>query len=476
MPSRPILVADDQPDVRKSLFEALTRAGYAVVLAEHGGEALDKFSSHRFDLIIAAVQMPRLDGMTLLSKIRHASPETPVILITDQGTVDHAVEAMKNGAFDYLLKPLSNELILETVSRGLKSNPTCRISNSGGPQISAKEKYAIISQDPGMGRLLEMAANVAPSRATVLICGESGTGKELLARFIHQASNRAGGPFVAVNCAALPEGLLESELFGHEKGSFTGAIARKIGKFELANQGTLMLDEISEMDLGLQAKLLRVLQENEVDRVGGRGPVSVDVRVIATTNRDLRQWIEQGNFRQDLYYRLNVIPLTVPPLKDRSGDIPRLTRHFLEKYSHETGEKPKKLSSQALARLKLMDWPGNVRELENIIARGILLAKGDVVEPGDLFPELGHQPHDRPEMDRQNPDHDRPEETENQGTEFQGRTMTIKEMEKALINKALRQTDGNRTHAAKILGISVRTLRNKLAEYKSAGWKAGQAA
>jgi two-component system response regulator FlrC len=372
--------------------------------------------------------------------------------------VESAVEAMREGAFDYIMKPFSLDLIEETVSRALESaNGRAKIVPNK-PQSGGERR--MVSDDPGMKRLLKMAVNVAPSQATVLLQGESGTGKELLARYIHANSDRCGGPFVAVNCASLPEGLLESELFGHEKGSFTGAIAKKSGKFELASGGTILLDEISEMDLSLQAKLLRVLQEGEVDRVGGKAPTKIDVRVIATTNRNLKEWVEQGNFRQDLYYRLNVIPLTIPPLRERPGDISLLADFFLEKYAAQNNKSHKKLSAEALARLINYNWPGNVRELENIMARGALLSVEPEVMVGDLF--LDEQP-----AQEQAPD---PVQAPS------GEISTLREMEKGLIYKALDKTEGNRTHAAKILGISVRTLRNKLAEYKEMALETGQAA
>ncbi|MBW1709897.1 MAG: sigma-54-dependent Fis family transcriptional regulator [Deltaproteobacteria bacterium] len=462
MQSRPILVADSQPEVRTALFEALTRMGYAVALAEDGEEALQKFKADPFELIITGIRMPRLDGMQLLSQVKQQSPQTPVIVITGHGTVDNAVDAMREGAFDYILKPFSMEIIKETVVRALnsvKSSASLKTDNKTNDYTD--DRRPIITEERVLKRLLDMAKSVAPAKATVLIQGESGTGKELLARFIHKHSDRASGPFVAINCASLPEGLLESELFGHEKGSFTGATARKIGKFELAHQGTILLDEISEMDPALQAKLLRVLQEEEIDRVGGKNPIAINIRVIATTNRNLMEWVKQGKFRQDLYYRLNVIPLYIPALRDRPRDICPLAEHFLRKYSRENGRKLKKLSPESLAQLKSMTWPGNVRELENIIARGVLLAKGSTIEPSDLFLD---------------PAVYGSAETQQVKTTKNGRTMTIKEMEKELIEQALVETNGNRTHAAGILGISVRTLRNKLAEYKAMGWETGQAA
>jgi DNA-binding NtrC family response regulator len=459
--SRPVLVVDQKPESRKALFEALTRVNHAVALAENGEEALEKFQAHSFDLVIADINIPRLDGLELLRRIKQISSQTPVIVTTDSPTVDNAVEAMREGAFDFILKPYSTDLIEETVDRALGMAPSSSTASHLNGGHSPDCGRPLITQDPKMHELLKMGKSVAPSKATVLVQGESGTGKELLARFIHQTSNRNKGPFVAINCASLPEGLLESELFGHEKGSFTGASVRKIGKFELAHQGTILLDEISEMALALQAKLLRVLQEGEIDRVGGKKPISINVRVIATTNRELKARIEEGLFRQDLYYRLNVIPLRIPALKDRPGDIPLLIEHFLEKFSRENGRKEKHLSANAFNHLRGMEWPGNVRELENIIARGILLAEGVIIELKDLF------------LDESLP---ASAETVYDSRIRSGQTMTIREMERELIQQALVETDGNRTHAAKILGISVRTLRNKLTEYKNANWGAGQAA
>ncbi|MEW6264166.1 MAG: sigma-54 dependent transcriptional regulator [Thermodesulfobacteriota bacterium] len=467
MPARPILVVDDEPHPRQVLFEALTRLGHAVDLAEDGLAALDKLRENNFDLIISDVRMPRLDGLELLRMVKKTWPHLPVVLVTGYGSIEGAVQAMREGAFDYFLKPFSMDLIEETVRRAFhgldrRQNP--------GYETDPPGERAIITEDPVMKRLLNMSAGVAGSKATVLLQGESGTGKELFARFIHSCSDRAQGPFVAVNCASLPEGLLESELFGHEKGSFTGAVSRKIGKFELADQGTILLDEVSEMDLSLQAKLLRVLQEGEVDRVGGKAPTRIDVRVIATTNRHLKSWVIEGRFRQDLYYRLNVIPLTIPPLRSRRGDIPLLADYFLKKYSDQGRLEKKTLTQGALNRLLDHDWPGNVRELENIMARGVLLSSGSKVDSSDLFLEdlPGEAPLETIETQSV-------AASSNNGRP--ATLMTIREMEKGLIQQALIKTDGNRTHAARILGISVRTLRNKLAEYNGLGLEtAGEAA
>jgi len=490
MSVKAILVADDERHLRNALFTALTRLGHAVELAENGQEAVNKFQSQRFDLVVTDLRMPGLDGMGLLKAVKKQSPATPVIMITAYGSVEAAVEAMREGAQDFILKPFPAGVIEEAVNRAL-SGQTAEAppQAAGSPQPKAEAasgERPIITHSPRMKKLLELARNVAASPATVLLQGESGTGKELLARYIHQHSPRAEGPFVALNCASLPESLLESELFGHEKGAFTGAVARKQGKFELADGGTILLDEISEMDLALQAKLLRVLQEGEIDRVGGKEPQKIDVRVIATTNRNLKEWVEAGNFRADLYYRLNVIPFFIPALKDRLDDVPLLAEHFRRKYAVMNSKNVEKLSPAAVSALTAYDWPGNIRELENTVARGVLLASGATVEPHDLFmDEAGFMA----ALERSAPAPEAPRpaaaplkadgnlfsglespEAEAPAGEaiLAGPLMTIEEMERHLIGKALDETDGNRTHAAKILGISVRTLRNKLAEYRVA--------
>jgi len=445
--------------MRNALFEALTRQGHAVDLAENGLDALEKFQAQPFDLVITDVRMPRMDGMQLLREIKKRSSRVPVIVVTGYGTVENAVEAMREGAFDYVLKPFSLDLIEEIVLRALGQAPRADSGALPAPLMDNGDR-PIITRDERLKRILDMARSVASSQATILIGGESGTGKELLARFIHHHSDRVHGPFVAVNCASLPEGLLESELFGHEKGSFTGAVARKTGRFELADGGTILLDEISEMDISLQAKLLRVLQEGEIDRVGGKNPIQINVRVIATTNRHLKTWVAEGKFREDLYYRLNVIPLTIPPLRERPGDIPVLTDFFLTKYARVNNLPVKTLTRRALHRLESLRWPGNVRELENIIARGVLLARAAEVDLPDLFIDEAEAPGAASGA------------SPAQAVEL----TTIREMEREMIERALSETDGNRTHAAKILGISVRTLRNKLAEYRGENGQTGLAA
>ena len=472
MSVKSILVADGERHLRQALFTALTRLGHAVELAENGREALDKFQGRRFDLVICDLNMPGLDGLGVLKAVKQRDPGLPVILMTAHGAVETAVEAMREGAHDFILRPFPTGVIEEAVNRALAN----AAAPAAAPPAPAREEHRenarpLLTRNQRMTRLLELARTVAASPATVLLQGESGTGKELLARFIHQHSPRADGAFVAVNCASLPENLLESELFGHEKGSFNGAVARKQGKFELADGGTILLDEISEMDLALQAKLLRVLQEGEIDRVGGKEPQKVDVRVIATTNRNLKAWADSGRFRTDLYYRLNVIPFFLPPLKERLDDLPLLTDHFRRKYARQNQKNVTGLSAAALSRLETYDWPGNIRELENTVARGVLLAAGPEVEPGDLFmDEAGFMAALERTLPSETkapaPDDSAPEALPDLADPANEGLMTIAEMERRLIGQTLSETEGNRTHAAKILGISVRTLRNKLAEYR----------
>ncbi|HEU4683468.1 MAG TPA: sigma-54 dependent transcriptional regulator [Nitrospira sp.] len=441
-----VVVADDDPSMRAALMESIKRLGYDAQAAADGQEALELVLRSKPWLVLTDLKMPRLGGLDLVREINRRSPGTRLVLMTAYGTVETAVEAMKFGASDYLLKPFSTDL-LERVIANLKEAH----SSEAAPPAPTNEPRAILTQDPGMIRLLSTVEGVAASQATILISGESGTGKELLARFIHSRSPRAHRPFVAVNCAALPDGLLESELFGHERGAFTGAIVRKQGKFEMAHTGTLLLDEISEMNLALQAKLLRVLQEREVDRVGGRDPVSVNIRVIATTNRLLHREVEAGRFREDLFYRLNVFPITVPPLRDRPADVPLLARHFAKTAASRNGFPVPTLSAAAAARLQAGAWRGNVRELENVMERAVLLSAGSAILPEHLTLEMGPAPSATPKA-ASNP--------------LPSSNGSLWEMERELIVQTLARTKDNRTHAAKELGISIRTLRNKLREYR----------
>ena len=454
-----IFLADGDQELVKRLAGFLNRAGYDIKASVDGKEALYALKQgHPYDLVITALNLPQADGMEVLREVKRQNPSTPVVILTSQGSVKHAVEAMKQGAADFLLKPVTVEILEEVASRMLRPSLRKRAGSANGRRIVTDDKRII--------KLLEMAKAVADSRATVLISGESGTGKELFARFLHENSSRKKGPFVAVNCASLPEGLLESELFGHEKGAFTGAVSRKPGRFELADGGTILLDEISEMAVSLQAKLLRVLQEGEVDRVGGRHPVPVDVRVVATTNRDLKEHMQKGEFREDLYYRLNVIPLRIPPLRERKGDVPLLAQHFLSLYAQENNRAGLSLSEEAARLLSAHSWPGNVRELMNTMERAVLLAQETgPSSPGSafvrrLYPARVRAPLPAPAADP---------------TAGPAPHPALKEAEEVLIiQRALGETEGNRTHAAKMLGISVRTLRNKLNEYKTTGGMAAQ--
>jgi len=430
------------------------------VVVEDRASALKVLEGRRPDLIFTLPALPGYRAQDLLESPALSESPVPVIVFTDKGSAAEARHYMEMGAQDYWLCPLTWEKI-KAVLPAESPAPTV--------QEAPPRPVAIIGQHPAVARVLALARQVAPSRATVLIYGESGTGKEMFARFIHVHSGRESGPFVAVNCAALPEHLLESELFGHEKGAFTGAIARKLGKFELASGGTLLLDEISEMALALQAKLLRALQEGEIDRVGGVETVKVDVRVLATTNRNLEDSVARGEFRQDLYYRLNVIPLRLPPLALRGEDILLLAEHFIRRYVREYGLGSLRLSDEARDWLLAHDWPGNVRELQNLMERAVLLAGGGPIRPvhfllegQDWSPETSAPP---PGPDQGQPATSAPAVT----FDVDGRLPTIQEMEMQLIMKSLDKTAGNRTKASELLGISVRTLRNKLGEYRKIG-------
>lgn len=434
---------EDGIDAKGGLWEGFSHNGFTVVKAENVRKGLLAFDQNPFDLVIADMKLPDGDGIQLLEILKSKSPHLPVILVTDSGSVQNAVEAMRKGAFDYLLKPVSIKLLEDRIRAALPGTPLPL--KSSAPD-GFDDSMPILTRDRRMKEIIDLCDRIAGSNAPVLIQGESGTGKELFARYIHLKSPRHQGPFIAVNCASLPESLFESELFGHEKGAFTGALFRKIGKFEMAHGGTLLLDEITEMSPFLQAKILRVIQENELDRIGGREPVSIDVRIVATTNRKIEASIEKGEFREDLYFRLNVIPIQLLPLRERTEDIELLTRFFLKKYSNQYGRPEVSASEEVLRWLSQQPWRGNVRELKNIIERAVLTGSGPVLELKDV---LRHEGGMTPEM-----------------KESSTSPLSLKEMERGLIFKALEKTNGNRTHAARILGISIRTLRNKLHEYQ----------
>ena len=446
--SKKILIVDDESEMRVALETTLKREKFQLTCAEDGKKALDVLEDEDFDLVLTDVRMPKLNGLELLRAVKEKSPKTQVVVMTAYGTIDNAVAAMKEGAFDYLIKGsgFSADVLVSTVNRAfLAPESSTHPTSHPSPQTeSLGEKKRIVTQNNEMKKLLQFAENVAFSKSTVLIMGETGTGKELFARYIHQCSPRSEKPFTAVNCAALPEGLLESELFGHEKGSFTGATENKEGKFELANHSSLLLDEVTEMSMSLQAKLLRVLQEHEVDKIGGRTPIPVDVRVIATSNRDIRKRIQDQEFREDLFYRLNVVPLNLIPLRERIDDISVLTENFIHQFCEENGQSPIKVDTTTLTLLKKYRWPGNIRELGNIVERSCLMCRGDTMLPTHLFFD---------------------EELYSKDKVLLRLSGTIYEMEKELIMQTLEEVNGNKTKAADSLGISIRTLRNKLNEY-----------
>ena len=451
-----ILVAEDDPQMQLAIKTTLMRAGYEVHVVSDGLAAFQFLEEESVDAIISDQRMPNWTGQELLAALQKKGSTVPFIMITAHGTITQAVEAMQLGAADFITKPFSSEDLVRILERALNPETQALRSAKNGKQRKGRP---IVSNHPLMVRILEVCEAVAKSDATVLIQGESGTGKELIARFVHAASPRSNQPFVAVNCAALPATLLESELFGHEKGAFTGAQQRKIGKFELAHGGTILLDEISEMDLPLQAKLLRVLQEREVDRVGGKDPINIDVRVLATTNRHLEQAVEEGKFRSDLYYRLNVIPITLPPLRERKSDIAILAQHFMRQH---LGAGATELTPEVMAALQEYSWPGNVRELQNAVERAAILSTGRQPQEADFLLKTPNRPQPQRLAEKvevtAEPQIDTGALTIKSGT-------TVGDMEKALILETLRATQNNRTEAARLLGISIRTLRNKLHEY-----------
>jgi two-component system, response regulator FlrC len=435
-----VLVVEDDETLRDALCDTIQYGGYQTVAACNGVEALKQLKTEQVDLVISDVQMDEMDGHTLLREVKSIRNELPFVLVTAHGSIENAVKAMREGATDYLLKPFEAEVLLEMVSR---LGPNNHVSEIG-----------MIAEDPKTIQLCELGRRVSATNATVLISGESGTGKEVMARYIHKNSDRADKSFVALNCAAIPETMLESMLFGYEKGAYTGAYQSRAGKFEQANGGTLLLDEISEMDLSLQAKLLRVLQEKEVERLGGNTLIPLDVRVLATTNRNLREEVAAGRFREDLYYRLNVFPIHLPPLRMRPKDIEPLAQTLLQKYA---GEKVLRFSPGAENFLVTHSWKGNVRELENCIQRAAIMTTGDeVVAESLIFEDV----------------FDQGVETQIESVEVNGKQLLdgdLKAREKQLIVDALDAVNGCRKDAAERLGISPRTLRYKLARLKEQG-------
>ena len=481
MISNPILIVDDEVEMRIAMSETLKHCGYPVELSHNAIDALKKYKENDYSMVITDMTMPKRSGLELLKDIKRLDSAKPVIMATAYATVETAVEAMKHGAFDYIKKPIDFDSFLFLVERALafKGHTGSMVPLEGEPKpvkgrVTETSKE-IVTQNQEMLNLLDVTQNISKSKATVLIQSESGTGKELLAHYIHDHSERAGKPFVAVNCAALPDTLLESELFGYKKGAFTGANQDHRGKFEQAHTGTILLDEISEMALPLQAKLLRVLQEHEIDKVGGKEPIQVDVRVVATTNRGMLEMVESGKFREDLYFRLNVIPLALPALRERMDDLPVLVEHFLDKHSRLNKRERPTVSPETMAILRDYRWRGNVRELENVVERALLLCDGKEIKPHNLLmhSQMGKQSinQDLARATTSQPISEGAEEIPESKDSALGIEvgLSMKEAEKKLIFETLRETGGNRTKAAKILGISIRTLRNKLNEYRAEG-------
>ncbi|OLS01977.1 sigma-54-dependent transcriptional regulator [Tissierella creatinophila] len=442
-----ILIADDEVNMIWALKKALTKEGYEIISAEDGLGALDSFKKHEPDLVILDLKMPKMDGMEVLENIKNINPKIPVIMITAHGSTKLAVEAMKLGALDYISKPFDIEELRVVIRRALEYKHLNDEVNYLRGKLK-EDNPKIIYQSKIMEDLLNLVYKVAPTDATVLVLAESGTGKELIANALHEYSNRSKGPLIKINCGALPENLLESELFGYEKGAFTGAVSRKKGKFELAQGGTIFLDEIGEISESMQIKLLRVLQEKEFERVGGEETIKGDFRVIAATNKDLKMMVDRNDFREDLYYRLNVIPISIPALRHRRQDIPLLIDYFIGKYSGQMGKPKMKISKVALEKMMNYEWKGNIRELQNIIERCVILSWGQEITE-DILPE-----DIKGTLNTFDSNYILPDEG-----------ILLEDVERNLIIQALERTEFNQTKAAKLLGITRHTLIYRLEKY-----------
>lgn len=456
---RTILIAEDEEKMRR-ILEVNLQNQYRVLLARDGEEALRLFKENEVNLLLTDLKMPEKDGLSLLHDVKRLRPEIPVILITAYGTIESAVNAMKEGAADYLLKPIKMEEVGLVIDRALLQASLIDENRKLREEIkSLYGIYTIISKHPKMAEIMSMVQQVADSKATVLIEGESGTGKELVARAIHLSSQRTGFPFIVVNATAIPRELLESELFGHEKGAFTGAGKRKIGSFELAHRGTLFLDEIGEMPKELQVKILRAIEGYRFMRVGGTEEIDVDVRLITATHRDLRASVEAGDFREDLFYRLHVVSIKLPPLRERRGDIPLLVSHFIEKHKKEVKDRPLEISERALQHLENYSWPGNVRELENCILRAILLAQSNRVEVEDLPPEVrGEEGEPAVSAPRNS--------SELRRMKWRLKRKAENEVEKVFLTEALKRNKGNISKTALDVEMDRRQLQNLIRKHK----------
>jgi two-component system response regulator HydG len=445
-----ILVADDEESHRIMLRAVLQEEGYEVAEAADGPESIRAVEQEPFDLILLDIRMPGMNGIEALMEIRKISPYVPVLMMTAYSSVKTAVDALKAGAFEYLIKPLDIDELKILIEKALEHYHLREENLALKERLGDRFDFSkMIGKSRKMVELFDLLAQVAPTDATVLILGESGTGKELVANALHHNSPRASQPFIKVSCAALPETLLESELFGHEKGAFTGAIARREGRFSSAHRGSIFLDEVGEMSSTIQTKLLRVLQEKEFEPLGSTRTMKVDVRVIAATHKDLEKEVREGRFREDLFYRLNVVPVSIPPLRERKEDLPSLAVHFLSFYGEKNRKELKEISPKALDLLIRYDWPGNIRELENCIERAVIVARGQMITPADLPPQIQALSRGK---------------EEDQGIFFPS-GLSLQDAEKALILKTLEDTGGNRSRAAEILGINRRTLQIKLKEY-----------
>jgi two-component system response regulator AtoC len=455
-----VLIVDDEPNLRKILSAQLSRDGYDVLTAEDGEEGLSILHEHHIDIVITDLKMPKVDGMTLLRQAHAEDPDLPIVMITAHGTVDTAVEALKIGAFDYLTKPFDKDEVRQIVAKALKTRQLAGAEASSG-QTAPGARFGIIGTSTGITDLYALLERVADTPTTVLITGESGTGKELVARALHDHSSRKDKPFIKVNCAAIPKELIESELFGYERGAFTGAVSSKPGRFELANGGTLFLDEIGEIPVEMQVKLLRALQESEFERVGGIKTIRVDVRLVAATNRDLKKLIAAGVFREDLYYRLNVVPIRLPALRERAGDIPLLVEHFLGKFNDRLKKHVGGVEPDAIDVLASYAWPGNIRELENVIERAVLFCDGQKLRAQDLPPEVRGTL-----ASTQVPvtDADLEAALASEGGLKEHVKVAMSRLERELVGRALAQTNGNVTHAARLLKISRKGLQLKMKE------------
>ncbi|MDP3503641.1 MAG: sigma-54 dependent transcriptional regulator [Myxococcales bacterium] len=451
-----VLVVDDESNLRKVLAAILRKEGYEVAIAENGEVAQAEFEKNGADVVITDMVMPKVGGLELLKSVHAIRPDVPVIIITAHGTVDSAVEAIKAGAFDYITKPFEQSEIQSVVAKAARTQE----ANQAHVPPEGRPRTAIVGDSPQVQEVFKIIDKVADSPSTVLITGESGTGKELVATALHDGSSRKDKPLIKISCAAIPKDLMESELFGYERGAFTGAVTSKPGRFELADGGTLFLDEIGEVPIEMQVKLLRVLQESEFERVGGIKTTRVDVRLIAATNRDLAAEVDAGRFRKDLFYRLNVVPLHLPPLRERRTDVPSLARHFIEKYNKRLNKKIEGIADDALVMLQAYPWPGNIRELENMMERVLLFADGPRIEVKDL---PGPVRTSLQSAVAQMTDTATPMVGETPLKDFLKAKQA--EIEKAFIVQALAKTEGNVTRAAKLLGISRKSLQTKMKEF-----------